>query len=350
MPVSKVIGFDFLPGKVRVVALAGRYNKFSVSKIGDINVPVHDEAPEQFFPDEAAMAIKDWVRDTGLKGYRSAFSFQERKSILRVLSVPKMAEEELSSTVNMEFSQVMEDSMDNYCLDYSIIGEEVEEETGRYRILVAIVPKASVYPYVDTLEAIRLSPVRAGLPVLSSITAIHSTKPEYLEGNVVCVHLETIGGDVVIIQNSEIVFIRRMSIGLGELKYAFRGIIESKSPAEIENVGGYKQDDYVVPKEHFATAKPIINMVYAEVERTLSFFKSQRQIMDYTFDRLIICGNGIWPRNLDELLAKDIPKTILLSNPLDWARSSLAFEPTREEELELPRFSTALGVALEALD
>ncbi len=349
MPVSKIVGFDFLPGRVRAVAVSGSQSKFNIHKLGEISIPVHDEAPEQFFPDEVSLAIKDWVKESGLKGYKSAFCFQERKSILRVLSVPKMEEQELAYTIRLEFSQVMEENIDNYSLDFTVLSEEMQEEGGRQSVLVAIVPKSSLYPFIDSLETSKLPPVRASLPVLSSITSIQLTKPEYLEGNLVCVHLEVIGGDVLIFQNGELALIRRISLGLNELKYAYRGIIESKSPADVEDIGGFRRDDYVVPETHFSTAKPLVDMVYAEIERTLSFFKSQRQSLDYTFDRIIFCGNGIWPMNLDALLQKELTKPVILANTVDWARTNLSYQPSAEEELDLARFSVALGVALEAL-
>jgi len=349
LAVSRVIGIDFLPGIARAVAVSGTANKFVVHCIGEITLPLHEEAPEQVVPDEVSLALRDFVKERGLRGFKGSFSFPERRSILRILSVPKMEREELVSTITFEFDQVMDEGVANYCLDFAVLGEEVQEETERLRVLVGMVPKKSIFPYIDALNGARIPPIRADIPAISALEALHLSKPSLLEGNSVAVHLDPLGGDVILFHNGELVFIRRISLSLNELQYAFRSIVESRSPEEVENIGGYKQDAYSVPEEFMHLAKPLSDMVLSEVERTVSFYKSQVQTVDYVIDQIVLCGNGVWPRNLDAVVQRDFGKPVVLSNPLDWVSGALAFKPSAEEEMDLPRFSTAFGVAVNSL-
>jgi len=350
LAVGKVIGIEFVPGIARAVAVSGTRTRYSIGKVGELSLPVREEMPEQFLPDEGSIALQQWFNELGLRGFRSAFTFQERKSILRVLEVPPLNEEELMRTIYDEFNEAMEESLENYSIDFSVLGRVVhKEESEDLRVLVAIVPRGSIFPFADALQRIRIPPVRVNLPVLASLSAITATKPELLEGNVVCFHLDMIGGDVLIFSDGELVFLRRVTIGMKELKYAFANLVEQTPPEQVENIGGYKLDEYSVPEEHFSFAMPIVQMIHSEIERTLSFYRSQIQVSDYAFERIVLCGSGVWPLNLDEVLMRETSREAVVSNPLLWAGDRLTTELTSVQEMSLVRYSTAFGIGIEAL-
>ncbi|MCD6282211.1 pilus assembly protein PilM [bacterium] len=344
----RVIGLDFLPGRVRAVAVAGTGKKFNVTAMQSIILPTPEDDPTHFEPQEVAISLRDFLQSANLKHYMAAVAFQERKSILRLLSMPVMPDDELANTIRFEFDQVMEESIEEFTIDYTILGEvEGDEGQTKYSILVAIVPKNSLYPYIEAVEAAHLPLVRIDLPVIANISALHMTDERSLNRNVVVVHLEQAGGDVVLFDKGNLAFVRRITAGLSELKYTFSGAIETQE--DIESIGGYKQDDYKLPDEHTDLAKPLIEMVMAEVERTLSFYKSQMQMLDYSYDELVLCGTGVWPRNLATFMDKDMDEDVKLANPLSEVKRAFTFTPEVEESMTMPQFSTALGLALESL-
>ncbi|OPX22853.1 MAG: hypothetical protein B1H03_03325 [Planctomycetales bacterium 4484_113] len=349
MAVTKVVGFDFVPGMARAVAVQGSAAKFTVTKAAEIPLPVHEESPEGFEPMEAAAAIRDWMHQESLRAYSAAISYQERKSILRLLTMPAMDEDELRSTIRFEFDQVMEESIDDYSIDSCVLDRGPGEDGERIKVLVAIVPKASVYPYVEAIEAARMTIVRANLPVLANLSAVSLTRPETFESNCVLVHLEIIGGDVLIFDEGQLAFVRRVSLGAHELKYAFAGLVEAKPPEEVDSIGGYKLDDYRIPDAFVEMSRPLVDMVNAEVERTISFYKSQRQSPEYAYDSIVICGNGVWPRNLPDMVERTIPQKVIYADPLGWCRERSDFALDAQEDLSLPQFGTPLGLALDCL-
>jgi len=347
--VTKVVGFDFLPGLARAVAVQGTAKKFTITQLASIPLPIHEESPEGFEPLEAAAAIRDWMRQESLRGYSAAISYQERKSILRLLSMPVMEEEELHSTVRFEFDQVMEDSIDEYSVDSCVLTTSATDEGDRMKVLVAIVPKSSIYPYVEAIEAAKMNLVRANLPVLASLSAIHVVRPETFERNCIVVHLEVIGGDILIFDQGQLTFVRRVSLGANELKYALVGLVEARPPEEVDSIGGYKQDEYRLPDQFAELGRPLVDMVNAEVERTISFYKSQRQSLEYAYEEVVICGNGVWPRNLPDALGQTVAQNVVYADPVGWSKTSWGFTPDPEEELGMPRFGAALGLALDSL-
>jgi len=344
----RVLGLDFLPGQVRAVAVSGTAKKFSVTAMQSIILPTPEDDPTHFEPQEVAISLRDFLQSAGLKHYMAAVAFQERKSILRLLTMPVMPEDELANTIRFEFDQVMEESIEEFTIDYTILGEIVGEEgQSKYSILVAIVPKNSLYPYIEAVEAARLPLVRIDLPVVANISALHLTDERLLSRNAVVVHLERAGGDVVLFDRGELAFVRRITAGLSELKYSFAGLLESQE--KIESIGGYRQDDYRLPEEHAKLAKPLVEMVLSEVERTLSFYKSQKQMLDYDYDELVLCGTGVWPRNLAVFIGKESEQKVTMADPLSKVGSAFTFTPEAEESMTMPQFSTALGLALESL-
>jgi len=343
-----VVGLDFLPGRVRAVALAGSSKKFNVTAMQSIILPTPEDDPTHFEPQEVAISLRDFVQSANLKHYMAAVSFQERKSILRLLTMPVMPDDELANTIRFEFDQVMEENIDEFTIDYTILGEvEGGEGQSKYSILVAIVPKNSLYPYIEAVEAARLPLVRIDLPVIANISALHMTDEKLLSRNSVVVHLEQVGGDVILFDRGEFAFVRRITAGLSELKYSFAGALETQE--EIESIGGYRQDEYKLPEEHGQLAKPLVDMVLSEVERTLSFYKSQIQMLDYDYDELILCGTGVWPRNLATFIEKESEQKVTLADPLSGVKNSFTFTPEVEESMTMPQFGAALGLALESL-
>ncbi len=345
---NKVVGLDFLPGTVRAVALAGSSRKFSVVAMQNINLPTPDDDPMHFDPQQVSLSLRDFAQSANLKHFHASIAFQERKSILRLLTMPIMPEEELRTTIRFEFDQVMEENIDEFAIDFSVLGE-VEGDDGQTKnsVLVAITPKNTLFPYIEALEAAHLPIARINLPIIANLSAMHLVDSKLLEGNSVIVHLEHAGGDIILFDRGQLSFVRRVTISLGELKYAFNGAVETQ--VAIESIGGYRQDDYKLPDEHFALAKPLVDMVLGEVERTLSFYKSQKQMLDYNYDRIVLCGTGIWPRNLVEIMERLSQQTVVLADPLSKLSSSFTFTPEVEESLTMPQFSTALGLALESL-
>jgi Tfp pilus assembly PilM family ATPase len=152
---------------------------------------------------------------------------------------------------------------------------------------------------------------------------------------------------VILFDRGELAFVRRITAGLSELKYSFAGLLETQE--DIESIGGYRQDDYTLPEEHSELARPLVDMVLSEVERTLSFYKSQMQMLDYDYDELILCGTGVWPRNLATFIEKEAERKAIMANPLSKISSAFTFTPEAEESMTMPQFSTALGLALESL-
>jgi len=347
--VTKIIGIDFVPGLARAVAVQGTAAKHSVLKAGTIPLPIHEESPEGFEPMEAAAALRDWMREEALRGFSAAISYQERKSILRLLSMPVMEADELHSTIRFEFDQVMEESIDEYSIDSCVLSKGPSDEGERMKVLVAIVPKSSIYPYVEAIEAAKMTIVRANLPVLANLSAVSRTRPETFESNCILVHLEVIGGDILIFDGGQLAFVRRVSLGAHELKYALAGLVEAKPPEEVDSIGGYKQDDYRLPEGFDAMGRPLVDMVNAEVERTISFYKSQRQSPEYSYENMVICGNGVWPRNLPDLTDRLLPRKVLYADPLGWSKERSALKLGAEEELNIHQFGTPLGLALDCL-
>jgi len=344
---NKVIGLDFLPGQIRAVALSGSRRRFNVVQMSAIHLPVPDDDPTHFEPQEVAISLKDFIQSAGLKHFHAAIGFQERKSILRLLTMPVMPDDELATTIRFEFDQVLDESIEEYILDFTVLGEVEVDGASKYSVLVAIVPKMSLFPYIEAVEAARLPLVRIDLPVIANLSALHHTDEKLLARNTVIVHLEQVGGDVIIFDKGGLAFIRRISLGLSELKYTFKGVLETRE--EIETIGGYKQDDYRLPSEHFALGKPLVDQILSEVERTLSFYKSQKQMLDYNYEDLVLCGTGVWPRNLSEVMENTAQFRISLADPLGRLREAFTFSPEAEESMTMPQFSAALGLALESL-
>jgi len=344
---NKVLGLDFLPGQVRAVALSGSRRRFSVVQASALHLPMPEDDPTHFEPQEVAISLKDFIHANGLKSYNAAIGFQERKSILRLLTMPVMPDDELGTTIKFEFDQVLDESIEEYVLDYTVLGEIEVDGATKNSVLVAIVPKISLFPYIEAVEASRLQLVRIDLPVIANLSALHHTDERLLARNTVIVHLEQVGGDVIIFDRGNLAFIRRISLGLNELKYMFKGVLETRE--EIETIGGYKQDDYRLPSEHYALGKPLVDQIMSEVERTLSFYKSQKQMLDYNYDDLVLCGTGVWPRNLSEVMEETTQFRVTLADPMSRLRDAFTFTPEAEESMTMPQFSAALGLALESL-
>ena len=345
---NKVVGLDFLPGTVKAVALTGTSKKFSIVAMQNINLPTPDDDPLHFDPQQVSLSLRDFAQSANLKHYHASIAFQERKSILRLLAMPVMPEEELATTIRFEFDQVMEENIDEFAMDFSVLGE-IEGDDGQIKnsVLVAIVPKNTLFPYIEAVEAAHLPIARINLPIIANLSAMHMAEPKILGGNAVIVHLEHAGGDIILFDRGQLAFVRRVTVSLGELKYAFNGAVETQ--VAIESIGGYRQDDYKLPDEHFPLAKSLVEMVLGEVERTLSFYKSQKQMLDYNYDQIVVCGTGVWPRNLAEVIERQSTQKVVLADPLSKLSSSFTFTPEVEESLTMPQFSTALGLALESL-
>src|SRR4030043_1338735 len=129
------------------------------------------KAGEVTDPEKLSQAIASLFQSVRLKDHFVVVGIPENKSYTKVLTLPKLKEDELNEAVTWEAESYLPVAIDQVYMDWKIIGEKDDHEL---RILLIAVPKEIIDGYTDALRRIQLIPIAFETTALSLVRLIEN--------------------------------------------------------------------------------------------------------------------------------------------------------------------------------
>lgn len=285
-----------------------------------------------------AETVKKLHRETKITTKNVASTLPEDKVFTKVVTFPKLSEEELKSAIKWEAEQYVPIPLEEVSLDYQIVGEVKEGVVEKIEVLLVAAPKKLVEKLLKVLKVAGLKPAALETEVLALARSLITPDSE----TILLVDLGARATDLAIVEAGQVVFTRSIPTA-GE---ALTRAVASGLGIEPSQAEEYKKAYGVDPEKLEGKVKgaigPVLEAVVKEMEKAIQFYRSAKRKQ---VKRVILAGGTAGLPEVVSLLAQKLSLEIQVGDPfarLEKDTEILAKIPAGMA----PSYATAIGLAL----
>ena len=292
-----------------------------------------------------AEAIKEIFRQAGpkkLKSRKVICSVPESKVFLRIVSIPKVAEEEAAEAIKWEIESSIPLAVDQVYYDWQFL----ETVDGKQNVLTVAAVKDVADDRIEVLEL-------AGLSVycleMESVAAVRSLIPRDAASDQISLVVD-IGEE----KTSFIISEGPVPYFTSSIPFSSAGLTDVISKATNSSVEEAEKIKAAQGIEHslennsiFSSVQPLLENLSVEIEKTIDFYQNISQ-QPGEIDWIIVSGDGAGLKGLIPYLTTRLEKSVILGNP--WANLNFGKNlPPMSLESSLC-FATVIGLAMRQPD
>jgi type IV pilus assembly protein PilM len=340
---DKYIGLDVSDFSVKVFQLEKKAGLDRVRSYGCEKInPSYIEDGRIIEKEKVSEIIKNIIKKAGPKKINTKkviCSVAESKVFLRILSIPKVNEEETREAIKWEIEASIPLSVDQVYFDWQFLNQEGEKQN----ILTVAVSKE----IIDNLSEVL---VLAGLSIygfeMESTATTRSIIPKNIKNNEARLVVD-MGEE----KTSFIIVEGNVPYFTSSIPFSSSGVTETISNAlnvskeEAEKIKTAKEDS-----EHpvdnnliFNSIKPFLENLAVEVEKTIDFYQNMPQ-SHAKIEKIVICGGGANLKGLLPYLITRLKREIIFGNP--WVNLNMGKNLPIISKDDSIRYATALGLAM----
>lgn len=345
---SSIFGLDLSDLSVKLIKFEKEGSEEEVVSFGSVQLSsgavsdgeIKDKA-------QVASAIRKLVEISGpkkIKTKKVICSLPETKAFLRIITIPKMNDNEIGEAVKWEMEANIPLPLEQVYYDWQMVTEALTAEKNKMNLLVVAVSKTTVDDAVEVTELAGLEIV--GLEI-ESIAQTRSLlcKSDYNK-TVLIVDIGDRRTSFSIAKEGVPCFTSSVPLSGQSLSDVIsKGMGISFDEAEKikfnNGVGSDFKSDTL-----FKLVQPVLENFSQEIERSIDFYLSG---LGYSknIDKIIICGGGANTKGIVPYLSKKLGREIELGNP--WSNVNFGKKLPIIEKSQAVQYSTAVGLALKGL-
>ena len=334
------VGVDFGSHSVKAVQLRNIDSKPALQTFASQPTPIgvinsEDEAHQK----QLADALKILFDDGGFKTRYVVVALPEFSIFTRFLEFPNVKENELEGAVHWQAKQVVPIPVKDVQMDWILLGRD--ESKNAYKVLLVAAPKKIIDLYIRIVEMAKLEAVALETEGIAAGRAI------YRSANVKSAVILDFGSqstDMAIIHNGSLFFSQSISVGSDALTRAIATDFSFEYNQAEEYKRNYGLDESQLDGKIFASLKPVMDSIVAEVRRGIEFYKSRTLVSPP--DQYMLIGDGALLPGLVPFLARELNVNVQLADP--W----MGIRVNKKQEAGLakgrPAYAVSVGLALKS--
>ena len=311
---------------------------------------------EIFNPIAVADALAELIKECGIRDNKAIIAITGQKVIIREIIFPLMEDKELMSGVMWEAPKYVPYDLDESIIDVEKVEEFVEKDGNKMmRVLLVAAPKSTIQPYMDVLKKARIIPKIVDVVSSANIRAFESQlydkKEEEKEDSIIDIILSIGASNTILtlVEKNHLKFTRDILVGGNDITKALAKSLNisfdeaEKLKRETKIVLGTD----VVEENKNESEKiivKILNQVTKEVRKSLSYYKTQSQKVNY--NKMILSGGCANIDNIKDLLSEQFEIPVIIGNPFeDLKIDQRVFDIKRMNKLK-DTLGTVIGLAM----
>lgn len=280
---------------------------------------------------EIATVIKKLLTDTKITARNVVVALPEAGVATKILSLPKMKEDELMNALKFEAEAFVPFPLDQANLDFQIIEEGKEE----MRVMLAAAPKRLIDKYLKVFSLSGITPQALETEMMALARAV--VPDDFPPCLVVDFGAKTC--DLAVVENGKI-FSTRSIPTAGE---AFTRALVAALSLETVQAEEYKKTFGLTEELESKIQKsllPILEVVAAEMNKAIQFYAGEKKD---GLTKVILSGGSAGLPEMASMLAQRLGLEVALADPF----LRLTFDKTNLPDLteEGAIFSVAIGLA-----
>lgn len=342
---DQYFGLDLSDFSAKVFQLEKKGEIDKIRSFGSVEIkPGYMDNGRVVEREKVGAIIKSLIQSAGPKKINTKkviCSVPESKVFLRIISIPKVSEEEAGEAIKWELEASIPLSVDQVYFDWQFL----DQVDGKQNVLTVAVSKEVIDDLVALLEYCGLSIY--GLE-MESIATIRSLIPKNCQSGEACLIVD-IGAEktsLIIIQNGIPYFTSSTpfsSLGISD-------VIATQMNISREEAEKIKIDQGV---EHSLKNNSVFNMIQSflenlsvEAERTMDFYSTMSK-SSAEIKKIIISGGGANLKGFVSYLAIRLGREVILGNP--WTNLNLGKNLPIISRTDSTRYATVIGLAMRGM-
>ena len=345
---SNVFGLDLSDLSVKVVQIKNDGSFDSISSYASVPLPSGCISDGEIIKKDLIISsIKKAIeisQPKRIKSKKVICSLPETKAFLRIISIPKMEDDEIKEAVKWEMEANIPLPLEQVYYDWQIIPEDLFLEKNKISLLVVAIAKAVVDQSIEILEAAGLDPVGLEIESISQARSLLSEKNN--QATVLIVDMGDRRTSFSVTRGGVPCFTSSIPLcGQSITDVISKGMSVTFEEAEkiklSYGIGNDFKNDAL-----FKLTQPILENFIKEIDQSIDFYLTGLKYSN-SIDKIIICGGGANTKGIVPYLSKKLGREIEFGNP--WINMALGKELPTIEKSQSVQYSTAVGLALKGL-
>lgn len=298
--------------------------------------------------EQVILAIKNAIDKAvpkKLKSNKVICSLPESKAFLRIISIPKMNNEEAKEAIKWEIEANIPLTLEQVYYNWRILEKNITFEKNKMDVLVVAISKKIVDRLLETLEEAGLEAV--GLEIESIAQARSLLGMNLNEKAVLIIDLNERWTGISISKKGVTCFTSSIPVSSQAMNNAISKTLNISIEDAVKTKSTYGVGSDFKNSHIFAAVRPVLENLALEIERSINFFLSELKYAKGV-DEIILCGKEASTKGMATFLAQRLGRKVTLGNP--WINVSLGKKlPGIERSLSI-EYATAIGLALKGVN
>jgi len=347
----KIFGLDLSDRSIKVMQLEKNGNIEKIRSYYSIDMPEGNIEDGKITNKEAVSGfIKEAMKKSGPKKINTKkviCSIPESKAFLRIITIPKMDEQEIGEAIKWEMEANMPLPIDQVYFDWQCLEGG---EKNKQAILTVAVSKEIIDDTIEVLEKAGLESY--GLEIESIATA-RSLVNERCKSEEVCQKTASLIVDLGAQRTSFIMVAKEAPYFTSSIPFSSESIndaiskglrLNRKESEEAKVNHGIENSNSDNPI--FSSVKYLLENLVNEIKGTLDFYEEISK-EKAKIERIILCGGGANLKGLIPYLTKRLGREVELGDP--WINLRLGNNLPIINKKNSVRYATVVGLAMRGL-
>ncbi len=290
---------------------------------------------------DLSVRIKDAVAGVKLDTRKCVVALPEPVVFNRLLTFPALADEALNEAIHWNAKQFIPIPIDDVQMDWIKVADLEVEGRKMMQLLLVAAPKKLINNSISILKDAEIEAIAIETEAIATARVIANAYPNV--GSVLVLDIGSSGTDLSVVDNNNLIFSQSFGTGSESMTRAI---------ASSFSLDGVQAEQYKIKfgllKDQaegkiFLSLDPVMQLIVAEVNKTINFFKNKYS--QATPKKILLLGEGSNIPGIAEYLQTALGMGTEVAN----LRNNIQIDSAMEAELpqgNLGGFAVAIGLAL----
>lgn len=353
MNLPEFFGLDIGNHSIKVCQIKWSGKKPQMVAIGNTSTPIGiigSESDEH--KQELAKQLKQAKADGAIGTNKVVVGLPEARIFTQLVTLPKVEDSKVEELIHWEAKKYIPIPIDEVRIDWILLGERSINDKLHLDVFLIAAPNNLIERYIDVLKIAGLDPIGIETEAVATTRAlwwpiqmnIQKAGPSETT-SVLILDFGARSTDMSVVQGGMLLFSKSMATGSDALTEALASDFGLQMQQAEEYKRSYGLDETQLEGKIATALKPIMQVIVAEVNKTLDFFKSRFE--KSTPRRLLLVGDGAKLPGILTYMAGQLGIETSLADPFANIEITKGIKG-KVEQLSSVGYCSSLGLALKA--